>query len=231
MQTPDHICSGDAQPIFNGATTKKQQIRALLHWIKLNLMYVFIRTLSSVRPSLLRSSGGPLGGSSNLNPTFRLQVITLGFELGSLSLQGNEYVALSTFPRPSRLKCAEIFLENRLRTWNVLTFVCSEKKQESYSEVSESKSVIAVPKEMGVMGKGPYLELTRSRGLGVGKKLPSAFQNGGSHPKIGPRGIEGCGGGQEDPSVPVMWHPCGREEIHKSLKARAVDDPQENRVR
>lgn len=41
MQIPEHICSKDTQAISNGATTKKQQIRALLPWIKLDLLLFF----------------------------------------------------------------------------------------------------------------------------------------------------------------------------------------------
>lgn len=101
--------------------------------------------------------GGPLGGSSSLNPKPYLEVIIMAcFELASPSLQDSS-------PRPPRLDCAKVFLENCLRMCNVLASVCSEKKEAGdLGEVSQSKLVIAVPGEM---------ELTRIKGMGRGEAI------------------------------------------------------------
>lgn len=72
-------------PFLTVLLLKKQQVRALQFWIiKLDLLNFFIRTLfPSVGAPVLRYPGGPLGGSSSLNPASHLQVLTIGL----LSLQ------------------------------------------------------------------------------------------------------------------------------------------------
>lgn len=102
-----------------------------------------------------------------------------------------KYVELSSFPRPSKLDCAEVVLENCLRTCNVLASVCNDKKEAGGSEeVSQSKSVIAVTWRNGGSGTSPRPELSGISVVGVGEKLLSAFQNVGAVRKLAERNEE-----------------------------------------
>lgn len=99
MQIPKYTCSEDAQPISSGVLLPAD--RCSPAWDKGALsVFLHLNSHPSVGDYHCDRPGGPLGGSSTLNPTPDRQVIIIAcFELGSPSLPGSECITLAFFPK------------------------------------------------------------------------------------------------------------------------------------